>query len=178
MLNYDFFHSKRWVLKFEPKKLYYWCSMNFCFCLLPATSSPLLHPFLQEEQMTAGFALWASALMADTLPVLQMTGNINMIYYIFFLFLLKICLFVCLFVFHCFCLVNDLKTKKARNKRMIFFMHQHDQFQQHISKWSIYNTLEHKTRMSHDKPTCVCLWASREYVCTVKRLCSLFMADM
>lgn len=39
-----------------------------------ATSSRLLHPFLQEEQMTAGFALWVSALMADTLPVLQMTG--------------------------------------------------------------------------------------------------------
>lgn len=80
----------------------------------------------------------------------------------FYLFLKSVC-----FVFHCFCLVNDLKTKKARNKRMIFFMHQHDQFQQHISKWSIYNTLEHKTRVSHDKPTCVCLWASREYACTV-----------
>lgn len=79
-----------------------------------------------------------------------------------YLFLKSVC-----FVFHCFCLVNDLKTKKARNKRMIFFMHQHDQFQQHISKWSIYNTLEHKTRVSHDKPTCVCLWASREYACTV-----------
>lgn len=98
----------------------------------------------------------------------------------FYLFLKSVC-----FVFHCFCLVNDLKTKKARNKRMIFFfMHQQDQFQQHISKWSIYNTLEHKTRVSHDKPTCVCLWASREYVCTVNwsiaeklvwcSLCSLF----
>lgn len=132
------FLSKPSVLKFQPKKLYYWCFMNFCFCLFPATSSRLLHPFLQEEQMTAGFALWVSALMADTLPVLQMTGNINVIYFILifclhsFYFFLKSVL-VGIFFFYIFCLVNDSKRKKAWNtwwKRTIFFTHQHDQFQQ------------------------------------------------
>lgn len=52
----------------------------------PDISSHLLHPYLLEGQTTAGFALWVSALMAATSPVLQMTGG-GWVTYTTFLFL-------------------------------------------------------------------------------------------
>lgn len=152
------FLSKPSVLKFQPKKLYYWCFMNFCFCLFPATSSRLLHPFLQEEQMTAGFALWVSALMADTLPVLQMTGNINVIYFIlifclhsFYFFLKSVLVGIFFFTFFVWWMIQREKKHETLDEREQSFSHiSMTSFSSSGCKWSICSTLEHKTRVSHD----------------------------